>query len=52
MQVMQEVHAQETDARQPSLLAYLCTWIGSGWKCGCRDSACMQSYWQIQSFKR
>jgi hypothetical protein len=22
------------------------------WKCGCRDSACTQSYWQIQSFKR
>ncbi len=21
-------------------------------KCGCRDSACTQSYWQIQSFKR
>jgi hypothetical protein len=23
-----------------------------GWKYGCRDWACMQSYWQIQSFKR
>ena len=25
---------------------------GSAWKCGCRDSACTQSYWQIQSFKK
>jgi hypothetical protein len=42
-----------TELSQPSYaLAYLCTWIGSGWKCGCRDSACTQSYWQIQSFKR
>jgi hypothetical protein len=42
-----------TELSQPSyVLTYLCTWIGSGWKCGCRDSACTQSYWQIQSFKR
>jgi Carbohydrate binding module (family 6)/Right handed beta helix region/Protein of unknown function (DUF1565) len=33
-------------------LAYICSWTGSSWKCGCRDSACTQSYWQIQSFKR
>jgi hypothetical protein len=33
-------------------LGYVCTWTGSAWKCGCRDSACTQSYWQIQSFKR
>ena len=33
-------------------LGYLCTWTGSQWKCGCRDSACTQSYWQIQSFRR
>jgi hypothetical protein len=42
-----------TELSQPSYaLAYLGTWIGSGGKCGCRDSACTQSYWQIQSFKR
>jgi len=34
------------------VLGYLCTWTGSQWKCGCRDAACTQSYWQIQSFKR
>jgi hypothetical protein len=33
-------------------LAYICSWTGSAWKCGCRDSACTQSYRQIQSFKR
>lgn len=35
-----------TELNQPSyVLAYLCSWTESGWKYGCRDSACMQSYW-------
>jgi hypothetical protein len=34
------------------VLGYICTWTGTQWKCGCRDSACTQSYGQIQSFKR
>jgi hypothetical protein len=34
------------------VLGYLCSWTGSTWKCGCRDSACTQSYWMIRSFKR
>jgi hypothetical protein len=34
------------------VLGYLCTSNGTQWKCGCRDSACTQSYWQVQSFKR
>ena len=34
------------------VLGYLCSWTGSAWKCGCRDSACTQSCWQIQSFKK
>ena len=33
-------------------LGYIYSWQSSQWKCGCRDSACTQSYWQIQSFKR
>jgi hypothetical protein len=33
-------------------LGYICTWTGSAWKCGCRDTACVQSYWQIQKFQR
>jgi hypothetical protein len=42
-----------TELANPSyVLAYLCTWTGTNWKCGCRDQACAQSYWQIQSFKK
>jgi DUF5010 C-terminal domain len=42
-----------TELANPSYnLAYICSWTGSAWKCGCRDSACTQSYWEIQSFKR
>ena len=39
-------------ANDSYVLGYLCSWTGSGWKCGYRDAACTQSYWQIQSFKR
>ena len=31
-------------------LAYICTWDGVSWKCGCRDSFCTQSFWQLQTF--
>jgi hypothetical protein len=42
-----------TELANPNyVLGYICSWTGSGWKCGCRDSACTQSYWQIQSFKK
>jgi hypothetical protein len=42
-----------TELSQDSyVLSYMCNWTGSGWKCGCRDSACTQSYWQIQQFRR
>jgi hypothetical protein len=49
-----------TELHNPGyMLGYLCSWTpstGSGqagqWKCGCRDSACTQSYWQIQKFQR
>jgi hypothetical protein len=39
-------------AQDSYVLSYMCSWTGTNWKCGCRDSACTQSYWQIQSFKR
>jgi hypothetical protein len=43
----------QTELQNPSyVLGYVCSWTGSAWKCGCRDSACAQSYWQIQSFKK
>jgi pectate lyase len=47
------VSLTSTELANPSYaLVYICSWTGSSWKCGCRDSACTQSYWQIQSFKR
>jgi hypothetical protein len=33
-------------------LGYICTRQTSPWKCGCRNPACTQSYWQVQSFNR
>jgi hypothetical protein len=39
-------------AQDSYVLGYICSWTGSQWKCGCRDSACTQRYWQIQQFKR
>ena len=32
------------------VIGYVCSWTGSAWKCGCRDSACTQNLWQLQSF--
>ena len=34
------------------VLGYMCTYVNSTWKCGCRDQACTQSYWQIQRIQR
>jgi len=34
------------------LVAYVCAWTGTEWKCGCEDNACANSYWQLQTFKR
>jgi hypothetical protein len=36
-------------AHQLFLVAYVCQWTGSQWKCGCRDTACTQNYWQLQA---
>jgi hypothetical protein len=35
-------------------VAYVCQWTGNttGWKCGCRDASCNQSYWQLQQAVR
>lgn len=33
------------------IVVYVCTWDGAKWKCGCRDSACTNNYWQLQMFK-
>ena len=34
------------------VVAYICEWDGSAWKCGCGDVACAQPMWQLQGFQR
>jgi hypothetical protein len=47
------IQMTSTELANPSyVLGYLCSWTGSAWKCGCRDSACTQSDWMIQQVKR
>jgi hypothetical protein len=36
----------------PFFIAYTCSWINNAWKCGCRDQACTQNFWQLQQFQR
>ena len=43
--------AQMDTATPNYYVAYTCQWTGSAWKCGCRDSACSQSYWQLQKIQ-
>jgi ribonuclease HI len=38
-------------AQTSSHVGYLSKWNGTKWTCAGRDSACTQSYWQIQSFR-
>jgi hypothetical protein len=33
-------------------VAYTCNWTGTKWNCGCRDTACTTSYWQIQGIQK
>ncbi len=40
------------ELQNTSYILGLCTWNGNAWKCGCRDAACMQSYWQVQRVKQ
>lgn len=35
-----------------SVIGYTCQWSGSKWNCGCRDSSCQTSYWQLQLFEK
>jgi hypothetical protein len=32
-------------------VGYVCQYINSAWKCGCRDSACATPMWQLQQVK-
>jgi hypothetical protein len=31
---------------------YTCIWTGTKWQCGCSDSTCATSYWQVQGIRR
>lgn len=33
------------------VVAYICSWTGTEWKCGCRDERCNDSFWQLQAFQ-
>lgn len=32
------------------VVGYVCTLKNSTWKCGCRDQACTQRFWQLQAY--
>lgn len=41
----------ENNKKTPSfVLAYVCQSVDGAWKCGCRDSVCADSHWQVQTF--
>lgn len=44
-------HDQSALEATQHVVAYICTYVDGGWKCGCRDSACTQGYWQLQSYR-
>jgi len=46
----QPLSAEEL-AKDNYILAYICAWTGSTWKCGCRDALCSKNFWQLQKFK-
>jgi hypothetical protein len=48
-----EATASLTLTQNPTaLLGYTCSWINSSWKCGCRDTTCTTSQWQMQRVQR
>jgi len=34
------------------ILGYICSWSGTQWQCGCRDSSCSVNYLNLQEFRR
>lgn len=32
-------------------VGYVCTNVGSGWKCGCANASCTTRHWQLQAYK-
>jgi hypothetical protein len=33
------------------VVGYVCYWNGTAWQCGCANTACTTSYWQLQAFE-
>jgi len=38
-------------AQSNYFLVYICTKVNFEWKCGCQDSTCATSHWQLQNFE-
>lgn len=38
--------------QKQSVLAYICEWTGTQWKCGCRSTACANNFWNLQQFNQ
>lgn len=38
--------------KETQVTAYICQLVNNTWKCGCRDGACTQAYWQSQTVVR
>lgn len=39
--------------REPNhVVAFMCTWYESAWRCGCSDTACAEPHWTLQTFAR
>lgn len=41
-----------SSAKETQVIAYICEQVGGAWKCGCRDNACTQALWQLQTVVR
>jgi hypothetical protein len=46
------MYYSEGICKKPHYLAYTCQWRNNRWYCGCRDTACTQGYWQLQSIQQ
>lgn len=45
-------HTESLANEDNYFVAYVCTWTGTEWKCGCADTTCATPMWQVQGFRR
>jgi hypothetical protein len=43
--------AADLNPTHPSFIANTCSLVNNAWRCGCRDQACTQDFWQLQVFQ-